>query len=54
MFAICTFDLWVSTRAHDVFVVVVNFFFSNWELKHVTIGLFEATTTSNATIVPKL
>jgi hypothetical protein len=23
--AICTFDLWMSKGAHDVFVVVVNF-----------------------------
>jgi hypothetical protein len=54
MFAICTFDLWVFIGAYDVFVVVVNFLFCNWEPKHVTIGLFETTTTSNATMAPKL
>jgi hypothetical protein len=39
--AICTFDLWMSKGAHDVFVVVVNFLSSKWEAKHITIRLFE-------------
>jgi hypothetical protein len=37
-----------------VLVVIVNFLSSNWEPKHVTIGLFEATTTYGATMVSKL
>lgn len=54
MFSIYTFDLWVFTGAHDVFVVVVNFLSNNWEPKHVTIGLFEAIAITSATIAPKL
>jgi hypothetical protein len=34
--------------------LVVNFLFSNWEIKHVTISLFEAITTNNVTMAPKL
>jgi hypothetical protein len=49
----CTFDLWMSIRAHDVFVV--NFpLNSNLELKHVTVGLFKAIETNGATMVIKL
>ncbi len=40
------FDLWMSKRVHDVFVVVVNFLFAIWKPKHITIGLFEASATS--------
>jgi hypothetical protein len=49
-----TFDLWMSKGAHDVFVVVVNFISSDWELNHVTIGLFEVMDTSGASMAPKL
>ncbi len=50
----CTFDLWMSRGTHDMFVVIVNFLFSKWKSKHVTIGLFEATTTSDVAMAPKL
>jgi len=54
----CTFDLWMFARTHNVFVMVVNllliFWFSNWEPKHVTINLFEAITTNNVAMAPKL
>jgi len=36
------------------FAMVIIFFFSNWELKHITINLFEANDTSGATMVMKL
>jgi hypothetical protein len=42
----CTFDLWMSKGAHDIFVVIVNLISSDWEAKHVTIGLFELRNTS--------
>jgi hypothetical protein len=54
MFATCTFDLRMSTRIENVLVVIANFLSSNWEPKHVTIGLFEATTTYSAIMVSKL
>ncbi len=34
--------------------MIVNFLSNNWEHKHVTIGLLEATTTYSATMVSKL
>ncbi len=33
--ATCIFDLWMSTKAHEMFIVIVNFLWSNWEPKHV-------------------
>jgi len=49
----CIFDLWMSVRAHDVFVV--NFLSNNnLELKHVMVGLLKATETNGATVVVKL
>jgi hypothetical protein len=37
------FDLWMSKRVHDVFVVVVNFLFATWKPKHIMIGLLKRT-----------
>jgi hypothetical protein len=39
---------------HDIFVVVVGFIFSDWEAKHVIIGLFEVIDTSGIALAPKL
>jgi hypothetical protein len=51
----CTFYIWMSTLfAQAVFVVVVRFKLSNYEPKHVTIGLFETTNTSGASMVARL
>jgi hypothetical protein len=36
------------------FAMVVYFFSSNWELKHINIGLFQANDISGATMVMKL
>jgi hypothetical protein len=38
----------------DVFNIVVNFISSEWEAKHVTIGLFEVIDTRNVIMAPKL
>ncbi len=35
----------MSKGAYDVFALVINFLSSDWQPKHVTIGLFEATNT---------
>jgi len=50
----CTFDLWMSKGAHDVFAIVVNFLSNKWEAKHITIRLFEMFDTSGATMAPRL
>jgi hypothetical protein len=39
---------------HDVFIIIVNFLFSKWEAKHVTIELFEANDTNGAIMIIKL
>ncbi len=44
----------MSKGMRDGFVVVVSFISSDWEAKHVTIGLFEVLNTSSATMVLKL
>jgi len=44
----------MSKGTRDVFVVVVNFISSDWEIKHVTIGLFEVSNTRGVAMVPKL
>jgi len=43
---IANFDLWMSKGAHDVFVLVIIFLGSNWNPKHVTLGLFEVVETT--------
>jgi hypothetical protein len=42
MSTIASFDLWMSKGAYDIFALVINFLDENWQLKKVTIGLFEA------------
>ncbi len=54
LLATYNFDLWMSKGMRDVFVIVVSFISSDWEAKHVTIGLFEVLNTSSATMVLKL
>ncbi len=50
----CTFDLWMFNWTCDVFAIVVNFILSDWEAKHVTIGLFEVTNITGVAMVFKL
>jgi hypothetical protein len=40
--ATTNFDLWMFKGAHDVFILVIIFWGSNWKSKHVVLGLFEA------------
>jgi hypothetical protein len=37
-----SFNLWMSKNVHNIFALVINFLGTNWNLKHVTFGLFEA------------
>jgi hypothetical protein len=54
LIATCTFDLWMSKGAHDVFAMVVNFLSISSEPKHVTIGLFEASNTNGVAMAMKV
>jgi hypothetical protein len=40
--------------AHDIFALVINFLGSNWQHKHLTIGLFKATKTIKQALANKL
>ncbi len=40
--------------AYDVFALVINFLGSDWQPKHVTIGLFKATKTTSLAMVRSL
>ncbi len=42
---IASFDLWISTCAHDVFALVIIFLGFNWNLKKKTLDSFEAAKT---------
>jgi hypothetical protein len=37
-----SFDLWMSKNVHNIFALMINFLGTNWQLKNVTFGLFEA------------
>jgi hypothetical protein len=52
--ATCTFDLWMSKGAHDVFAIVVNFLSNNFLAKHIITELFEVFDTSDVAMVPRL
>jgi hypothetical protein len=54
-FSITTnFDLWMSKGAYDVFTLVINFLNIDYQLKHVTIGLFEVTKITGQTLARNL
>jgi len=42
-----SFDLCMSKGANDIFYFVINFIRFDWQPKQMTIGMFEATKTSN-------
>jgi len=44
-----SFDLWMFKGTYDVFALVTIFLNNDWQPKHVTIGLFEATKTTSQT-----
>jgi hypothetical protein len=37
-----SFDLSMSKNVHYIFALVINVLGTNWQLKHVTFGFFEA------------
>ncbi len=53
-FSTTSFDLWMFKGAYDVFALVIKFLNSDWQPKHVTLGLFEATKTSRQTLAKSL
>ncbi len=49
-----SFDLWLSKGTHDIFAFLINFLGANWQLKHVTLGLFEVANISWKTLAKYL
>ncbi len=49
-----SFNLWMSKGTNDVFALVINFLSSDWQPKHVTIGLFEAIETRRQALAKSL
>ncbi len=49
-----SFDLWMSKGAYDIFALVVKFLGTDWQPKHITIGLFEAMDTFGQTLAKDL
>jgi hypothetical protein len=45
---IVNFDLWMSKRGVETFVLIVHFLSHNWKPSHIKIGLFETTNTFGA------
>jgi len=48
------FDLWMSKGAHDVFVLVMIFWGSNWKPKYITLGLFKPVEITGQALVKNL
>jgi hypothetical protein len=48
------FQIWMSKEAHDIFACVINFLKFDWQLKQMTIGLFETTKTIGQTLATNL
>jgi hypothetical protein len=42
IFAIASFDMWMSKGVHDIFAFVINLLGSDWQPKQITIDFFEA------------
>ncbi len=51
---IVSFDLCMSKGVHDVFALDITCLGSNWNSKHVTLGLFEASNIITHALVKKL
>jgi hypothetical protein len=49
-----SFDLWMLKGVHDICAFVINFLGSNWQPKHITIGLFKVTKNIGQTLVNNL
>jgi hypothetical protein len=48
------FDLWMFKGTYNVFALVINFLSNDWQPKHVTINLFEATKILRQTLAKSL
>ncbi len=48
---IATFDLWMSQKGFDMFVLIVNYINKKWEPCHVIMGIFEVHETSGTPMV---
>ncbi len=51
---IASFDLWMFEKTYDVFALIIDFWGNEWQPKHVTIGLFEATKTTRQNLARNL
>jgi hypothetical protein len=49
-----SFYLWMSKGIYDSFALVINFLGTNWQPKHITIGLFETMDTYGQTLAKDL
>jgi len=54
LFAMETFDPWMSMGALDIFTLVVNFINVDWQPKQVIIGLFKVPKTTSQAMALKL
>ncbi len=48
---IINFDLCMSKGGHDIFTLMIKFFGVNWQPKHITLELFEATNFIGQTLI---
>jgi hypothetical protein len=51
---IANFDLWMSKGVHDVFILVIIFWGSDWKPKHVILGLFKVVETTRHALIRNL
>jgi len=51
---VTTFDLWMSKGTYDIFALVNKFLKTNWQPKHIAIGLFGAFDTSRHALTKDL
>ncbi len=51
---VTTFDLWMSKGAYDIFALINKFLGTNWQPKHIVIGLFGAFDTSRHALTKNL
>ncbi len=53
-FAIASFALWMFEGVYVIFALMINFLGSDWQPKHVTIGLFDVTNNTIQTLARSL
>ncbi len=47
-------NLWMSKGANDIFSLIINFLIADWQLKHVTLRLFETNETIGQALLKNL